>query len=149
MTSPTITFTGVSTVSAAATAVINASGSISAIHITNSGAGYTVAPTITISDPSMSSVGDFIFNEVVTGSTSGTTARVRSWNSGTNILEVSNVTGTFRVGEDIVGSTSGASHALRKANTDPVDDGFADNADIETAADAIIDFSERNPFGQV
>ena len=101
------------------------------------------------SDPSMSSVGDFIFNEVVTGSTSGTTARVRSWNSGTNILEVSNVTGTFRVGEDIVGSTSGASHALRKANTDPVDDGFADNADIETAADAIIDFSERNPFGQV
>ena len=64
-------------------------------------------------------------------------------------MEVSNVTGTFRVGEDIVGSTSGASHALRKANTDPVDDGFADNADIETAADAIIDFSERNPFGQV
>jgi hypothetical protein len=148
-TSPTITFTGVSTVSAAATAVINDSGSISAIHITNSGAGYTVAPTITISNPSMSSVGDFVFNEVVTGSTSGTTARVRSWNSGTNILEVSNVTGTFRVGEDIVGSTSGASHALRKANTDPVDDGFADNTDIETAADAIIDFSERNPFGQV
>ena len=27
------------------------------------------------------------------------------------------------------------------------DDGFADNINIETEADAIIDFSERNPFG--
>ena len=146
-TSPTITFTGISSVSAAATAVVSAAGTITAINITNSGLGYTEAPTITISDPNLGSTGDFIFNELVTGSSSGTTGRVRTWNSTTNILEVSNITGTFVVGENIVGSTSGASHALLVADTNPTDDGFADNFDIQTEANEILDFTEHNPFG--
>lgn len=152
-TSPTITFTneffdtGVTTVSAAATAIVSSAGTITEIRITNAGLGYTAAPTISISAPSLDSTGDFIFNEIVTGSTSGTTGRVRVWNSTTNLLEVSNVTGSFVVGEDIVGSDSGASHELRLVNLEPLNDGFADNATIESEADAIIDFSERNPFG--
>ena len=146
-TSPTITFTGISSVSAAATAVVSAAGTIAAINITNAGLGYTEAPTITISDPNLGSTGDFIFNELVTGSSSGTTGRVRTWNSTTNILEVSNITGTFVVGENIVGSTSGASHALLVADTNPTDDGFADNFDIQTEANEILDFTEHNPFG--
>ena len=146
-TSPTITFTGISSVSAAATAVVSAAGTITAINITNAGLGYTEAPTITISDPNLGSTGDFIFNELVTGSSSGTTGRVRTWNSTTNILEVSNITGTFAVGENIVGSTSGASHALLVADTNPTDDGFADNFDIQTEANEILDFTEHNPFG--
>ncbi len=152
-TTPLITFTnqvfltGVTTVSAAATAVVSAAGTITAIRITNAGLGYSIAPTITIANPSLTSTGDFIFNEVVTGSTSGTTARVKSWNSTTNLLDVSNVNGSFRVGENIVGSESGASHELRLVDTNPTDDGYSDNSSIETEADAIIDFSERNPFG--
>ena len=146
-TSPTITFTGVSSVSAAATAVINAAGIITAINITNAGLGYTMAPTVTISDPNLGSTGQFIFNEVVTGSSSGTTARVRTWDSITNILEVSNITGAFVVGENIVGSTSGASHTLLIVDTNPTDDGFADNFNIQTEANDILDFSEQNPFG--
>jgi len=152
-TSPTITFTnqiflsGVTTVSAAATAVVSAAGTITAIRITNAGLGYSIAPTITITNPSLTSTGDFIFNEIVTGSISGITARVRSWNSTTNLLDVSNVKGSFRIGENIVGSESGASHELRLIDTNPTEDGYADNASIESAADAIIDFSERNPFG--
>ena len=146
-TSPTITFTGISSVSAAATAVVSSAGTITAINITNAGLGYTEAPTITISDPNLGSTGDFIFNEIVTGSSSGTTARVRTWNSSTNILEVSNIAGTFVIGENIVGSTSGASHALLTADTNPTDDGFADNFNIQTEANDIIDFSEQNPFG--
>ena len=146
-TSPTITFTGISSVSAAATAVVSAAGTITAINITNAGLGYTEAPTITISDPNLGSTGDFIFNELVTGSSSGTTGRVRTWNSTTNILEVSNITGTFVVGENIVGSTSGASHTLLVADTNPTDDGFADNFDIQTEANEILDFTEHNPFG--
>lgn len=145
-TSPTITFTGISSVSAAATAVIS-SGTITAINITNSGLGYTEPPTITISNPNLSSTGDFIFNEVVTGSISGTTARVRTWNSSTNILEVSNITGSFVSGESIIGSTSGASHSLLSVDTNPTDDGFADNLNIQNEANQILDFSERNPFG--
>ena len=144
---PTITISGVSTVSAAATAIVSAAGTISAIHFTNSGAGYTVAPTITIANPDMDSTGDFAFNEVVTGSISGTTARVKRWDSTTNELEIYKVGGDFTVGENIVGSTSGASHQLRVISTDPPDDGFADNVNIETEADSILDFSEQNPFG--
>ena len=144
---PAITFTGVSTVSAAATAIVSAAGTISAIYMTNAGAGYTEAPTITIAAPESSGSGTFSFNEIVTGSVSGTTARVRIWNSETNTLEVGTVAGEFTIGENIVGSTSGASYALRVADSQPADDGFADNINIETEADAILDFSEQNPFG--
>ena len=152
-TSPTITFSnevflsGVTTVSAAATAVVGAGGTLTSIRLTNAGLGYSTVPTITISDPNMSSSGDFVFNEIVTGSLSGTTGRVRTWNSTTNILEVGNVNGEFTINESIVGSTSGASHGLLSASLDPADDGFADNINIETEADSILDFSEQNPFG--
>ena len=147
VTSPTITFTGISTVSAAATAIVSTAGTITAIQITNAGLGYTEAPTISISSPSTSSTGDFVFNEIVTGSVSGTTARVRSWNSITNQLIVSSITGAFSIGEDIVGSTSGATHELRIVDTNPIDDGYASNNEIEVEADLIIDFNETNPFG--
>jgi hypothetical protein len=145
--SPTITFTGISTVSAAATAVVNSAGVITQIRITNAGLGYTQVPGIGIGSPSMTSVGDYIFNEIVTGSISSTTARVRSWNSTTNKLEISNISGEFLTSENIVGSASGASHALRVVDTYAVNDGFADNQNIENEADSIIDFSEKNPFG--
>jgi hypothetical protein len=145
--SPQITFTGISTVSAAATAVINSTGVITQIRITNAGLGYTQAPTITIGSPSSTSTGDYLFNEVVTGSISSTTARVRSWNSTTNRLEISNVSGEFLVSEAIVGSASSASHKLSVINANPVNDGFADNQNIENEADSIIDFHESNPFG--
>ena len=152
-TAPTITLSnevflsGVSTASADLIPVVSSAGVITEIRVTNAGIGYSIAPTITIGSPDMDSTGDFIFNEVVTGSTSGTTARVRTWNSTTNVLEVSSVSGTFTIGEDIVGSTSGASHALRVVDLEAADDGFADNFDIETEADSILDFSEGNPFG--
>jgi hypothetical protein len=144
---PTITFTGISTVAAAATAIVSSAGTITQIRITNAGLGYTLSPTITIGNPSLTSTGNFIFNEVVVGSASSTTARVKSWSSVTNILEVSNVTGEFEVGENIVGAASSASHELRLINTYPPDNGYSANEEIENEADQIIDFSERNPFG--
>ena len=69
------------------------------------------------------------------------------WNSTTNTLEVGTVAGTFALGEYILGKSSGASHKLRLLDTDPLDDGFADNKTIETVADTILDFTEGNPFG--
>ena len=150
---PTITFssevfkTGVTTVSAAATAVVSAAGTISNIFLTNAGVGYSVAPTMSIAASGSSGSGTFQFNEIVTGSSSGTTARVRVWNSETNELEVGTVAGEFTRGETITGQTSGAAYKLRIADAQPADDGFADNINIETEADAIIDFSEQNPFG--
>ena len=156
-TTPTITFpapdsiakTGIGT-TATAVAVINTAGAVTDVWYTNTGVGYTAGDLpvyATFSLPSMDSVGNYIFNEVVTGSTSGVTARVRTWNAVTNILEVNRVSGTFVLGEKLVGGTSGASRALRLADVQPPDDGFADNTNIEIAADEILDFSEINPFG--
>ena len=142
-----IFLSGVSTSSAQLITVLNAAGTVTEIRITNAGLGYSAAPTITVSSPDMDSTGDFIFNEIVTGQTSGTTARVRTWNSSTNVLEVASVSGEFTIGEDVVGSTSGSSHALRVIDTTPDNDPFADNFEIETEADGILDFSEQNPFG--
>lgn len=144
---PQITFTGISSVSAAATAVVSAAGSITAIYITNAGLGYSQPPVITIGNPSLNSNGNFIFNEVVVGSQSGVTARVKSWNSITNILQVSQVNGSFIVGENIVGSASSASHYLRSIDVYAARDGYNDNEDIEEEAEQIIDFNEINPFG--
>ena len=144
---PTITFTGISTVSAAATAIVSTAGSITAIRMIDAGLGYTLPPVITIAPPSFLSSGNFAVNETVTGSLSNVTARVRSWNSVTGILQVSNVTGDFVTGENIVGTSSSATHYLRSIDVYPAKDGFTANEEIEEEADKIIDFSERNPFG--
>lgn len=140
---------GVTTVSAAATAVVSAAGSITAIRITNAGLGYSVAPTILINNVGVGSTsyGSFVFNEVITGSISGVTARVRSWNSITNELQISNVSGIFKVGERVVGSASSASRVIRIIDTSASDDGYADNDNIQEQGDSIIDFTETNPFG--
>ena len=67
------------------------------------------------------------------------------WMQSTTV-SLTNKTGTFVVGETVVGV--GATYIIRAINQDVVDDGFAANKDIETEADLIIDFTERNPFGQ-
>ena len=152
-TNPSITFsneifkTGVTTVSAAATAVVSSAGTITAINITNAGLGYSTAPTLTIADPALDNTGNYKFNEIVTGQTSGTTARVRTWNATTNVIELASVDGTWTRGEKLLGETSGATHTVREIDLDPTDDGFADNLEIETQADSILDFTEQNPFG--
>ena len=146
-TSPTITFTGISTVSAAATAVVSAAGTISAIYVSNAGAGYTVAPTISIASPGSSGSGDFSFNETVTGGTSTATARVRKWDSSTRELDIYDVDGIFLKGETITGATSGATNLILDVGTAPADDGFSDNDDFQLEANEILDFTESNPFG--
>ena len=144
--SVTISSPGIGT-TATATAYINSSGSVTSIRITDTGIGYTSIPTIQIDSPIVSGIGTFIFNEIVTGSVSGTTAIVNSWNSVTNELKVSKVTGSFTAGENIVGSESGASRKLRILEEYDTTDPYAQNEIIENEADSILDFSEGNPFG--
>lgn len=122
-------------------------GIVTSVTITNSGSQYVLTPTITISEPVSVSTGSFIFNEVVTGATSGTTARVKSYDATNNVLEVSIVDGTFTPGETIVGSESGARHSMKTQDKFDTVDPFADNDTIEFRADDIIDFTKTNPFG--
>jgi hypothetical protein len=128
-------------------AVVSSAGTITSIRVTDSGSNYVLPPTITIQTPASSGIGTFEFNEVVTGSVSGTTARVRKWSSITNELEVSNVSGEFIAGEIVVGAASSATYKIRFVDEEINEDGYADNNDIETQGNLIIDFSESNPFG--
>ena len=122
-------------------------GIVTQIGITNAGAGYTVAPTVTVTAPYMGGSGNYVFNEVVTGAASSSTGRVKSWDASTLELKISIISGAFNDGEVITGSTSGAEYEYQKVSATNVDDGFADNTNIESEADDIIDFTETNPFG--
>jgi hypothetical protein len=84
---------------------------------------------------------------LIIGSSSGNTARVKSWNSTTNKLELSNITGDFSPGETLVGTASSATYQIKKVTVDNLNDPFAQNKEIQTEADYILDFSEKNPFG--
>lgn len=127
---------------------MNSSGIVTSIYITNAGLGYTEAPTITIQNPPvLVGTGDYLFNEIVVGSSSSVTARVRSWNSSTNILQVATISGRFLNGENIIGQESGASYAVKSINTDNIEDKFASNDDIQLEANELLDFTETNPFG--
>ena len=143
----TISAPGVGGITATASAKINSVGIVTQIAITNAGLGYTSIPTLTLSSPYMIGIGTYIYNEVVTGSISSTTARVRDWDATTGELKVYEIDGSFVNGDVIVGAASSAFYKLRTVTIDNTSDLFAENAIIEQEADAIIDFSERNPFG--
>jgi hypothetical protein len=134
-------------ISATARAYINTVGVVTSIRIINAGAGYTVAPTITIATPASSGVGTYIHGETVTGSISGTTALVKSWNAPTGELNVYKINGNFINGDVITGAGSSAAYKLRIYSTDDNVDRYAQNDVIESEADQIVDFSETNPFG--
>jgi len=104
---PTVTITGNNTSPAIAKANLLADGRISDIRVLNAGIGYTQVPTATISMPSivptanpeLSGVGNFDLGEIVFGKTSGVRARVKSWDTDTKVLNLTNVG---------IGSTQGA-----------------------------------------
>ena len=147
-TAPTVSFSspGIGT-TATAIAVVSSGGTISHVYVTHAGAGYTVAPTITNGDPYMAGTGTYIDNETVTGSSSGITALVKTWNAVSGELVISNSTGDFVMGENITGQESGAVYQLKVEETDNTVDEYPSNLEIENAADDILDFSESNPFG--
>ncbi len=105
----------------------------------NTGSGnYTVGETVY--------QGDSLAEATVKG-------EVGSWNSTTKILNLLNMTGNFSGTVNIIGDSSSASYSITSfdaqtsaANTAATS---SSNADIEAAADAIIDFTEGNPFGSL
>jgi hypothetical protein len=136
----------------AISSVVGTSQTVSSISLTNPGVGYTIAPQVVIDGPPiLTGIGTYLFNEIVTGSRSGTTARVKYWDFDTKILKVSfvnNVTPNgFFPGETIVGSTSSAQYSVNTYNNSNPYDKYGDNLQIQTEAESILDFSESNPFG--
>jgi len=131
---------------------INSSGSVTSAAYVNAGSGYTSGVSITFQNPVGVATGSYLYNEVVRGATSGTTAYVKDWNKPSRILKVSIIDGNFIPGETIVGmgttaNGSNASYKLFSVNKDDLYDPYAENIQIEEEADDIIDFTQSNPFG--
>ena len=126
---------------------------VNSIFVVNAGQGYTNNPAVIIDPPeTISGIGTFQFNEIVQGMRSGTQARVKNWDQDTGILSISNVSigGTisgFFAGEDLKGLTSGALFSISSFNKDDSTDKYNEGDIFESEADAILDFTESNPFG--
>jgi len=126
--------TGIDTIDA-----IERTHSYSVDFTMDSGSGnYTVGETVY--------QGDSLAEATVKG-------EVGSWNSTTKILNLLNMTGNFSGTVNIIGDSSSASYSITSfdaqtsaANTAATS---TSNSDIEAEADAIIDFTEGNPFGSL
>jgi len=85
--------------------------------------------------------------------TANAKATVYSFNSTTRNLDIVRVMGNFANNTMLIGATSNARWTSATVSNDTVFDNsqfedITDNSIIETESDAIIDFSEHNPFGE-
>ena len=120
------------------------------IDILNAGHSYASAPTITVGSASTIGSGTFQYGEVITGESSLTTAFVTKWDTSTNTLLARNLSGNFAVGENITNVGYGtAVYALDSIDYDD-DDVYNTGDEIQTlSSTSILDFTEKNPFGEV
>ena len=140
---------------AKAIAIVNTLGQIASIRYSFAGIGYTTTPTITIDPPARAGLatGNYQFKELVRGVSTGTTAVVADWDADDRILKVTNVGGVgFAPGESVVGIGttllgSDSEYIVRSVSDQDEFDNYNENILVESEADAIIDFSEDNPFG--
>ena len=158
-TEPTVTIgqpgAGTTAVGIASIGIAGQDSVVKQIFLTNPGRGYSSTPLVTINAPSsMGGTGDYVFNEIVIGARSQTEARVKSWDTDTNILELGNVgigstASGFYPGEDVVGQESGATYAVSVFDPEDNNDKYNDSREFEFEADQLLDFTESNPFGVV
>jgi len=131
-TPPSVTITGGGGTGATATATVSSTGIVNSINVDSAGSGYTSAPTVTI---------DY--------SPKDNRAEVKSWDSTTRSLQVFNRTGTFTTDEVVTGLTSGAKWSPETFDTlNNVSSNYDQNRQIENDADNIVDWTEKNPFGE-
>jgi len=110
-------------------------------------------PTVTIGDPSGIATGTYKFNEIVTGSESLSSARVKDWDAVNKVLKIGMITGDFKIGENIVGAagtfnlkSTGSSVSSQALDFD-TSASYDANVSIEQEGINIIDFTENTPFG--
>ena len=133
--------------------VINTDNNITQVLISDAGIGYTAGTGIaTVAPPPIiTGIGTYFFNDVVTGSLSGAKGRVKSWDKDENILKLGTTDGTFVAGDIAIGytGTPPAEYTVDYVKSAEYEDKYDQSDEIEAEADAILDFSESNPFGQV
>ena len=128
--------------------VLGNTGNLESIRITDAGSGYTSAPTIQVSAAGTIGVGTFSYGEVITGQSSLSTAFVTGVNASTLTLTERNISNDFQLGELIV-DNEGSAYRLNTIDYDDTEEEFNTGDVIEIEADGILDFTEKNPFGEV
>ena len=133
-------------IQATAISILDGNG-LSRIFLTNAGSGYEAPPLITIGSPLSLGVGTYFFNERVIGSQSGTEAYVKEWNEVERKLKLTINNGVFFPGEFITGTASSARYQILSHTGIDTTSPFTLNDEFEIVADNILDFTEKNPFG--
>lgn len=128
--------------------VLGANRNLESIRITDAGSGYTTVPTIQVSAAGTVGVGTFSYGEVITGQSTLSTAFVTSWNASSLTLTARNISNDFQVGELIV-DNEGSAYRLNTIDYDDTEDEFNTGDVIQIESDGILDFTEKNPFGEV
>ena len=100
--------------------------------------------------------GNYTIGETVYQGTSLAAATVKgevaAWNATDKVLKLMNMTGNFDGTSNIIGDDSDASYSITSFDAQSSAQSTAataTNKEIEEAADAIIDFTEGNPFGSL
>jgi hypothetical protein len=132
-------------------------GIITGINIIQPGSGYSTVPAINIngtgSGATASAIlptkGTYRMNEIVTGSISGATGKVIRYDVQNRQLELVDIVGTFKDNECLLGSDSNAEWVIDTfSSIENQNDDFNENKWFEDEGDAIVDWSEKNPFGE-
>lgn len=155
---------------ATATASVS-NGSVTSISITNSGDGYTSVPTITIDEPpktqaiaqasitngtlsaiTLTTAGEGYITKpriIISPSPSEPKGKVARWDVTNKELELIDIVGKFSDSDTLIGSESQAEtvidsfSSIENENSDSSENDF-----FESEGNAIIDWTEGNPFGE-
>ena len=97
--------------------------------------------------------GEPSLGEMVTGSITGITSMINQWDPAEAWIELRAFNAntnynTYQVGETLTGLKSGFSINISSFDELDMEDAFASNIEFETTGDNILDFTERNPFGE-
>lgn len=120
--------------------------------VTNPGKDLFEGARVIVDAPPDAGDGDFIYNEIVEGKTSGTQARVRGWDGVGKVLQITNLDPEkedvdFSREEVLVGKTSRARYSIKRWNTRTPSDKYSESDDIQDVANDIVDETEFNQFG--
>jgi hypothetical protein len=78
-----------------------------------------------------------------------TTAEVVSWTLSSKTLRVMNLVGTFNTTYNVIGGSSSASYSFTSTDyQQDKQDTTSDSYKLELEADAVLDFTESNPFSE-
>jgi hypothetical protein len=153
----TISFGTVNGASGAQAAATVSAGVITGIKIIQPGTGYSSVPAVIIGGAGngataqavLAPKGTYEVGETVFGNKSGATGKVIRYDVTNKELELIDIVGKFVDNESLIGQTTNAEWTINTfSSIENENDDFNENKWFEDQGDKIIDWTERNPFGE-